>query len=255
MSELSLPSCFQTIPSSRVQQKAITDILHYFNWTWMAVLGSLDEYGFEGVQQFLEFTANTNICVAYKGFIPIKIQGKEREWENSISNLVSNITFTNVNVVLVFSVDIVLLDFFKEVAELNVPSMIWLATETWSLSKDIHSLANMKNLGMVLGIALKYVEIPGFEEFLTNVYYQNRSSLGKSGVDESCNQNCDGCHNTSLSNFLGASGDGVRFSIYAAVYAVAHALHKALGCNQTYCDKKEVYPWQVGGTLGILLSI
>ncbi|XP_040271495.1 taste receptor type 1 member 2-like isoform X2 [Bufo bufo] len=245
MSELSLPSCFQTIPSRRVQQQAITDILNYFNWTWIAVLGSLDEYGFEGVQQFLEFTSDTNICVAYKGIIPIKVWGKEAEWKNAILDIISNITLTNVNVVLVFSVDIVVLDFFKEVVKLNVPSKIWLATETWSLSTDIYDLPNLKNLGMVLGIALKYVNISGFAEYLKNGYQENRSSLGKPRVNESCNQNCDNCFNTSLSNFMGTSDKRVSFSIYTAVYAVAHALHKVLGCNKIDCDKKEVYPWQI----------
>ncbi|XP_044134216.1 taste receptor type 1 member 2-like isoform X2 [Bufo gargarizans] len=245
MSELSLPSCFQTIPSRRVQQQAITDILNYFNWTWIAVLGSLDEYGFEGVQQFLEFTSDTNICVAYKGVIPIKVWGKEVEWKNSILDIISNITLTNVNVVLVFSVDIVVLDFFKEVVKLNVPSKIWVATETWSLSTDIYDLPNLKNLGMVLGIALKYVNISGFDEYLKNGYQENRSSLGKPMVNESCNQNCDNCFNSSLSTFMGTSDKRVSFSIYTAVYAVAHALHKALGCNKIDCDKKEVYPWQI----------
>ncbi|XP_073511348.1 taste receptor type 1 member 2-like [Phyllobates terribilis] len=250
MSELSLPSSFQTIPSSRVQQQAITDILNYFNWTWIAVLGSLDEYGFKGVQQFVELTSDTNICIAYKGFIPIKIVGKETEWENSLHSVVSNIILTNVNVILVFSVDIVVLDFFKEVAELNAPSKIWLATETWSLSKEIYDLPVMKNLGMVLGIAQKYVKIPAFDEYLLNVYYENRSRSGTSSLDEGCNQDCDECHTTTLSNFLGASDKRVSFSIYSAVYAVAHALHNVLGCNEASCNKNEVYPWQITEALG-----
>ncbi|KAM3923899.1 taste receptor type 1 member 2-like [Leptodactylus fuscus] len=249
MSELRLPSCFQTIPSSRVQQQAIRDILNHFNWTWIAVLGSSDEYGYEGVQQFVEFTSNTNICIAYADFIPIKALGEEVKWENSVYNIVSNISLINVNVILVFSTDIVLLEFFKEVVELDIPSKIWLATETWSLSTDIYDLPDIRKLGLVLGIALQYVKIPGFDKFLMNVYYQNRSSFGKSRAEENCNQKCDGCLNTSLSNFLGDS-DRVSFSIYAAVYAVAHALHKVLGCNETYCKMKEVFPWQVTKALG-----
>ncbi|KAG8568906.1 hypothetical protein GDO81_014198 [Engystomops pustulosus] len=250
MSELSLPSCFQTIPSSRVQQQAIRDILSYFNWTWIAVLGSLDEYGFDGVQQFLELTLDTYICIAYKGFIPIKVVGKEAAWEIAIRDIVSNITLTNVNVVIVFSIDVILLEFFDKVVELNVPSKIWLATETWSLSRDIYDLPNIKNLGLVFGIALQYVQIPGFDEYLMNVYYQNRSTWGKSRADKSCNQNCDDCFNTSLRNFMDASDRRVSFSIYSAVYAVAHALHKVLGCNKTYCNRKEVYPWQMTEALG-----
>ncbi|XP_069805027.1 taste receptor type 1 member 2-like [Dendropsophus ebraccatus] len=250
MSDRSLPSCFQTIPSSRMQQQAIKDILNYFNWTWVAVLGSLDDYGVEGVEQFIEFMSDTNTCVAYKGLIPIKILGKEAEWENAISDIASNISFTKVNVVLVFSTDVATLDFFKEMADLDVFAKIWLATETWSLSKDIYDLPNIKKLGVVLGIALKSVKIPGLDDYLMNVYYENRSSLEEPRVDESCNQKCDDCRNTSLSNFLGDSDNRVSFSIYTAVYAVAHALHIVLGCNKTYCEEREVYPWQMTEALG-----
>ncbi|XP_072282852.1 taste receptor type 1 member 3 [Pyxicephalus adspersus] len=245
MSELSLPGCFQTIPSSEVQQHAFVDILNYFNWTWVAVLGSFDEYGMQGVQHFLEATSNLNICLAYKDFIPIKISGKEAVWKSTIRQIANNITFTNVNVILLFSQDIILIDFFKELVEINFPSKIWLATETWSLSKDIYNLQNIRKLGVIFGIALKYVQIPGFDEYLTKVYHQNKNSSGGSRPEENCNQYCDGCRNTTLSNFLSYFETKSSFSIYSAVYAVAHALQDVLGCNETYCENKDVYPWQV----------
>ncbi|XP_075045735.1 taste receptor type 1 member 3 [Mixophyes fleayi] len=236
-------SFFQTVPSSRVQQQAIVDILSYFNWTWIAVLGSSDEYGIQGVLQFLDLIADMNICVAYKSFLPNK--ALDTEWRDSIDHIITNIALTNVNVILVISEDVILLDFFKEIVDMNLPSKIWLATETWSLSKGVYDLPNIKQSGVVLGIALKYVKVPGFDEYLTNVYYQNRSNSGKSVVEENCNQNCDDCLNSTLSSFLGSSEKRVSFSIYAAVYAVARALHSALGCNRTYCNKTDIYPWQI----------
>ncbi|KAM5141059.1 LOW QUALITY PROTEIN: taste receptor type 1 member 2-like [Mantella aurantiaca] len=246
MSQLRLPACFQTIPSSKLQQQAFVDILSYFNWTWIAVLGSYDEYGMHGVQQFVDATSDLNICLAYIGIIPIKVSGKEAMWKSTIRQIANNITFTNANVILLFSLDIILVDFFKELVDMNFPSKIWLATETWSLSDDIYDVPNINTLGVIFGIALKYVKIPGFDEYLTNVYYQNRESSGGSRLEENCNQNCDGCHNTTLNSFLGDKRSS--FSIYAG-YAVAHALHDALGCNKTYCGIKDVYPWQVTDAL------
>ncbi|XP_077313714.1 taste receptor type 1 member 2-like [Lithobates pipiens] len=245
MSSLSLPACFQTIPSSRVQQQAFVDILSYFNWTWIAVLGSFDEYGMHGVEQFLEATLDLNICLAYKDVIPIKVSGQEAMWKSRIRQIANNIIFTNVNVILIFSLDIILVDFFNELVDMNFPSKIWLATETWSLSTDIYGLPKMNRLGVIFGIALKYVKIPGFEENLKKVYNQSRNSSGGSRFEENCNQNCDDCHNISLSNLLGFAEQRSSFSIYAAVYAVANALHDVLGCNKTYCDNKDIYPWQV----------
>lgn len=255
MSSVSLPACFQTIPSSRVQQQAFVDILSYFNWTWIAVLGSFDEYGMHGVEQFLEATSELNICLAYKDVIPIKVSGQEAMWKSRIRQIANNIIFTNVNVILIFSLDIILVDFFNELMDINFPSKIWLATETWSLSTDIYGLPKMNRLGVIFGIALKHVKIPGFDENLKKVYNQSRNGSGASRLEENCNQNCDSCHNISLSNLLGFSEQRRSFSIYAAVYAVANALHDVLGCNKTYCDNKDVYPWQVGGVAFVYLYV
>ncbi|XP_010137799.1 PREDICTED: taste receptor type 1 member 1-like, partial [Buceros rhinoceros silvestris] len=35
------------------------------------------------------------------------------------------------------------------------------------------------------------------------------------------------------------------FSVYSAVYAVAHGLHELLGCASGSCSKRTVYPWQL----------
>ncbi|XP_068098271.1 taste receptor type 1 member 2-like [Hyperolius riggenbachi] len=250
MSEVSLPACFQTIPSSGVQQQAFIDILGYFNWTWIAVLGSLDEYGIHGIQHFLEATSDSNICVAYTNFIPIKVSGREAEWKYSVLQIASNITLTDVNVILVFSLDIILADFFQELVNINFPSKIWLATETWSTSNNLYELPNMNMLGVVFGITLKYVKIPGFDDYLLNEYYRNRSNPENLNPEENCNQKCDDCLNSTLNDFLRASENGASFSIYSAVYAVAHALHDILRCNITDCKIMDVYPWQVTEALG-----
>ncbi|XP_053308412.1 taste receptor type 1 member 2 [Spea bombifrons] len=250
LSDRSLPSCFQTIPSSKMQQQAIIDILTFFNWTWIAVLGSSDDYGSKGMHDLLQAVSDLNICVAYKGIIPATISGKEQEWKSAILQAVNNITAANVNVIVIFSLDVILLDFFKEVVKLNTPGKVWIATETWSAAKNIYNIPNMHRLGVVLGIAAKDVKIPGIEEYLLDAHYQSNASSVAKDVEGTCNQNCQSCLNTTESVLLDLSRERVSFSVYAAVYAVAHALHDVLGCNEMYCNKKTVHPWQVTEALG-----
>ncbi|KAM8927635.1 taste receptor type 1 member 2-like [Pelodytes ibericus] len=247
LSDLSLPSCFQTIPSSKMQQQAILDILTFFNWTWIAVLGSYDDYGIHGMSDLIQSTSGLNICVAYQEIIPVQIPGRQEEWKNAIVRIVSNITSSNVNVIVVFSLDIIILDFFKEVIDIILPGKIWIATEIWSTSKAVYDLPNSQKLGVVLGIATKYVMIPGIEQYLMNVYHQH---TGNSTINTNCNQECQDCLNTTGNSFQSSSGDRAGFSIYAAVYAVAHALHAVLGCDATYCNKTAVFPWQITEALG-----
>ncbi|XP_053546956.1 taste receptor type 1 member 2 [Bombina bombina] len=245
----SLPSCFQTTPSRRIHQQGIIDILTFFNWTWIGVLGSSDNYGLHSVLHFTDAISNSDICVAYQGLIPIKVSGKEAEFRNTILQVVNSILYTKVKVIVVFSSDMVAVEFFKEVIEINILRQIWIATETWSVSKNIYTLPNINRIGVVLGIALKFVKIPGLDEYLLNVYYQQKSRSRKQDEYGNCNQQCDSCLNTTVNNFIAASEKRVSFSIYTAVYAVAHALHLVLGCNQTHCKKRNIYPWQVTDAL------
>ncbi|KAM4652115.1 taste receptor type 1 member 2-like [Discoglossus pictus] len=240
-----LSSCFQTIPSRTLQQQSIIDILNFFNWSWIAVLGSADNYGRHSIQEFLDSVADSNICVAYQALIPMKLPGKENEWQNSVLQIANNITLTNVKVIVVFSQEAIAADFFKVVIEINILRKIWIAPETWSVSKNIYDLPNINRLGVVLGIATKYVKIPGLDEYLLGVYYQSKENSRDPDAYGNCNQKCDGCLNTTVKDFIAASEHRVSFSIYTAVYSVAHALHLMLNCNQTHCNERTVYPWQV----------
>uniref|UniRef100_A0A8C5W7Z0 Taste receptor type 1 member 2 n=1 Tax=Leptobrachium leishanense TaxID=445787 RepID=A0A8C5W7Z0_9ANUR len=244
LSELNLPSCFQTIPSSDMQQQAIADVLTYFNWTWIAVLGSADEYGHHGMQDLIQSTSDLNICVAYHGIIPFRVSGKEKDWNNIILQIVNNITSVNVNVIVVFSADVIARDFFRKVIEMNLPGKVWIATETWSLATSIYNLPNSQRLGTVLGIATKYVEIPGMEEYLSNVQRRKSNDLN---LEDSCLKDCRTCLNSSDGSLFLFAGERVSFSVYAAAYAVAHALHQALGCSSKHCNTIAIYPWQITG--------
>ncbi|XP_069098615.1 taste receptor type 1 member 2-like [Pleurodeles waltl] len=248
LSGLDLPSCFQTIPSIAKQQEAIRSILKRFKWTWIAVLGTADDYGQEGVQELCDSAAEAGFCVAYQEIIPKKENGREKEWEQTIKQVINNITNTNVNVIVVFGLDIIAVDFFEFIVHNNLTQKIWIATETWSVAKSIYDIPSIRRLGVFFGIAIEHVEIPGFNEYLKHLV-RNYESGAVAQAYGNCNQDCSGCLNATVEDILGPRESRVCFNVYSAVYAVAHALHKALGCTQNLCINRTIYPWQMTQTL------
>lgn len=87
-------------------------LLLNFDWNWVAVVGSEEEYGQQGVQEFSKIAANKSVCVAYQGLIPVYTDP-----EPVVKTIIDNIIATNVEVVVVFSLPGQAQVFFKEVSE------------------------------------------------------------------------------------------------------------------------------------------
>lgn len=106
------PSFFRTVPSDKWQVEAIVQLLKELDWNWVAVVGSEEEYGQQGVQEFSKIASNNSVCVAYQGLIPIYTDPAP-----AINTIITNIIDTKVGVVVVFSLVDPATDFFKEVSE------------------------------------------------------------------------------------------------------------------------------------------
>lgn len=87
-------------------------IIEKFNWNWVAVVGSEEEYGQRGVQEFSKIAENKSVCVAYQGLIPVY-----RDPHSAITTIIDNIVATKVKVVVVFALAQPAEMFFKEVGE------------------------------------------------------------------------------------------------------------------------------------------
>lgn len=113
--KLLYPSFFRTVPSDKWQVEVIALLLKEFNWNWVAVVGSEEEYGQQGVQEFSKAASNKSICVAYQGLIPVYTDP-----EPVVKTIIDNIENTKVGVVVVFSLPLPAQVFFKEVSKANV---------------------------------------------------------------------------------------------------------------------------------------
>lgn len=252
--KLLYPGFFRTIPSDKNQVAAMIQLLVRFNWTWIALLGSDNSYGLEGMQSLSQQAPDYNICIAYRGVIP----EYTRDTVVVMRNIVDSILVTKVTTIVVFSSKSKLSRFMPFVIERNVTEKVWIGTEDWSQSSLISGIPGIHTIGTVIGVAIKYTVIPGFEERLVQASLQQSNDENTSNLSVNLNNTCvqsRDLHSLAEMNFPLDNYDITSaINVYKAVYAVAHALHQLLGCDSGECQKKRVYPWEVSTFICLTLN-
>lgn len=244
------PSFFRTIPSDKNQVAAIIHILVRFNWTWVALLGSDNAYGLEGMQGLLQEAPAHGICISYQGVIP----AYQEDTIQTMRDIVGNLLKAQVNTIVVFSSKSKLSKFMPFVLEQKVTGKVWIGTEDWSTSSRILEIPGVDTIGTVIGVSVKFATIPGFTQFERKEFEASlRHSGNSSGSASSAGADDDNVclHGTNLNSLarmdfpLETYDITSSYNVYQAVYALAHALHKLLGCDTGVCQKRSVSPWEV----------
>lgn len=242
------PAFFRTIPSDKNQVAAMLQLLVHFNWTWIAIIGSDNDYGLMGMQSLAQLATDHGICIAYQGVIPTYRDDKIQ----TMRDIVEGILRTKVNTIVVFSSKSKLAKFFPFVIEMKVTEKVWIGTEDWSAASLISEIPGIHTIGTVIGVSVKYTPIPGFEEFERRVFeasvqYSDSNNISDDTISpgNTCLQSTD-LYNFAKMNFSLEKYDITSsFNVYKGVYAVAHALHQALRCDSGECQRRKVYPWEV----------
>uniref|UniRef100_A0AAV2LXF6 Receptor ligand binding region domain-containing protein n=1 Tax=Knipowitschia caucasica TaxID=637954 RepID=A0AAV2LXF6_KNICA len=155
------PSFFRTIPSDKNQVTAMIELLVRFNWTWIALLGSDNDYGLHGMQFLTQRAPLYGICIAFQGIIP----SVSATSATKMRQLVDGILATKVNTIVAFSSKSIFRGFVPYIIEKNVTNKVWIGTEDWSMAQLILSIPGVQTIGTVIGISVKQADLDGFEEF------------------------------------------------------------------------------------------
>lgn len=232
------PSFLRTIPSDKLQVEVILNLLQRFNWTWIAIVGSDDDYGRQGLQDLYSLATTNGICVAYQGLIPYSTD------RTIVKKMIANIVQVRVRLTVVFSAYFNARIFFEEVVIANMTDYVWIGSESWSVDSQIAGLPNIQSIGSILGVSVGQIDFPKLVEFEID-YVKSIKSMdsGRYG----CNQMCQYCQSFTLQNMSVPSqfAMSASFNVYSAVYAIAYGLHELLDCKSGQCRNDTVYPWQV----------
>ncbi|XDV48552.1 hypothetical protein PO909_017951 [Leuciscus waleckii] len=227
--KLQYPSFVRTVPSNKDLIEMIIHIIRWFGWNWVAFLGSQDNYSSDGLKLFNKYINNTAICLAYQEALSLNA---------NYSLTLKKIGMLNINVIVVFAVPQYAINIIKTAILENIRDKVWIASETWSMNQQLPREPGIRNIGTVIGITERLLSLPGFDKFIykdrgtTKVNYKPESEV----KSKTCNQICDYCTLLTAEEIINEN-PSFSFAIYAAIYTVAHALHKVLQCDMNKCHK------------------
>ncbi|XP_063001222.1 taste receptor type 1 member 3 [Elgaria multicarinata webbii] len=245
------PSFFRTVPSDKNQLEAMVQLLVAFKWNWIAVVGSDNDYGREGLSLLSSMVAKWKICIAYEGLIPADVSNPDLQ--EKLRRTIRSINDTKVNVVILISSDRPVRALFKVCFELGLSKKVWLATEAWVMSDVVTSLDQVQSIGTVIGFIIKGGNVPGFKNYVYRLLEQTQQDdFCRASKEESewsgsdiLRTECVPCDRVTRHNLSAVLEHRQTFAVYSAVYSVAYALHEALHCETGQCQKRSIKPWQL----------
>ncbi|XP_049580875.1 extracellular calcium-sensing receptor-like [Syngnathus scovelli] len=248
------PSFLRTIPSDYYQSRALAHLVKYFGWTWVGAIRSNDDYGNNGMATFTEIAKGLGVCLEYSvSFFRTDPPGK-------IQKIINVIKASTSKVIVTFLSHMDLDVLIHQLSHHNLSGYQWVGTESWIFDSQTAASDRTRILNGALGLAIPKAHVDGMREFILDVKRLN--SFG----DDTFRQFWETIFNCQLeSRKVGNRGDcngledlkdvqnsftdmslmPIFSNVYKAVYAVAHAVHKVLGCNTTCNTRMQLEPFAI----------
>ncbi|XP_042329740.1 vomeronasal type-2 receptor 26-like [Sceloporus undulatus] len=274
--KIQFPSLFRMVPDEIFQYFGITQLFEYFGWNWIVLLIPEDESG-ERFHRILSASlVQKDICIALTQSVPtVTSYFSNPILQKRLNAIAAALLSKNINVILVYgdsqSMDglrIILesYEFFQK----QPMERVWITTAQWDVTTVFSGIRfTERSFNGTLSFALHTNVVPGFQEFLENlnpiqskIYLLKEfwcsafiCSLPMYNLNYPNLRNCMG--EEKLRNLPGSVFEmrmsSQSYSIYNAVYALAHALHyadslrakrKAIGTENSW-KHMNIQPWQL----------
>uniref|UniRef100_A0A8C8AY36 Taste receptor type 1 member 3 n=1 Tax=Otus sunia TaxID=257818 RepID=A0A8C8AY36_9STRI len=245
------PSFYRTVPSDKNLVEAVALLLNKFGWNWIATIASDDEYGRGAQELFLSTAGNHSICIAFEGLIPTDLTDSKAK--NQLEDTIKLINKTKVNIIVLFAFSQPVQALLEHSIRMGLSKKVWIGTEAWMLSNIAASIPNIQSIGTVLGFIMKAGTVPGFQEYVADLFTsvqqdkfcQESREFQHLMNSDTLDTHCKECDHISLHNVSSTLSRLLIQPVFVAVYSVAHALHRALGCTHQACPKASIRSWQL----------
>ncbi|GAA6112023.1 taste receptor type 1 member 1-like [Tachysurus ichikawai] len=227
------PSFLRTVPTNQDIIMVIINLIQHFGWNWVAFISSDDSYSQNGLELFRSTIKDTSICLAF--FYEITLNSNYTEILKRIDSL-------SINVIIVFTLEDTARAFVETAVRINIRDKVWIAGDAWSMDAELSTWPGIGQVGTIFGVTATTLNLPGFDEYVyqTRLRLENDFCLNCDDT-EKCNQLCDNCMNEKPEDIIKESPT-YSFSIQAAVYTFAHALHQVLNCSMAGCARDQDIP-------------
>ncbi|XP_040902363.1 extracellular calcium-sensing receptor-like [Toxotes jaculatrix] len=255
------PSFFRTIPSDLHQSRALAKLVKLFGWTWVGAISNKNAYGINGIAAFIQAAQEEGVCIEY--YQAFEQTGPLRE----LTKVVETVKYSTSKVIVAFmshrEVNVLATELYKR----NITGLQWVGSDAWITD---HSLTDSEGHSILvgsLGFAGSQAQIPGLEEHLRRLhpsqfpdsqfvrdFWEDVFDCSLRHTDTQ-RKPCSGFESLQNVESYFTDVSDLRFTnnVYKSVYAVAHALHNLVACeekrgpfyNESCGDTKHIQPWQV----------
>uniref|UniRef100_A0A8C6KC59 Olfactory receptor C family, x2 n=1 Tax=Nothobranchius furzeri TaxID=105023 RepID=A0A8C6KC59_NOTFU len=239
------PTFMRTMPSDAFQIKALAQLVSFFSWTWVGVIGAESDYARSAIQLFLQESVHFGM--------------------------------TSSKVIINFSGEAEMQGILREIRRRNITGFQWIASEAWATARSLWEKSDNLLLG-TLGFAIqKAAGIPGLQQYLMDLppssihelpflaeFWEETFDCQLNGSVNTHRHGSENyrdrvsCKGTELLNdvyspYSDVTQLRVSYNVYKAVYLVAHALQDMSNCNdgegpflnKTCANPQRFKPWQL----------
>ncbi|XP_075466122.1 vomeronasal type-2 receptor 26-like [Ascaphus truei] len=260
--KVQFPFVCRTVPSESAQFLGIVKLLKHFGWTWVGILASDDESGVKASQMLQKEITQSGGCVEFNEFVPLykNLEHSRRiQIINSMEKSTSQVIIVYGNSDYMSSINLIMY-----INSYPFPEKVWIIASQWDVSSGLFfKFLSLAPFNGSLAFTPHYKGIPGFEQFLVtfnpdllpkhlltlNAWFELHSCnwITRSMYDPlRCTRN-EKIENSSYPNFL-TDISVYSYSIYNAVYTLAHALHNMYFYNNEQGNNlslSDVQPWEL----------
>ncbi|XP_051254249.1 extracellular calcium-sensing receptor-like isoform X1 [Dicentrarchus labrax] len=250
------PSFLRTIPSDLYQSRALAHLVKHFGWTWVGAIRTNDDYGNNGMATFTETAQQLGICLEYS------ISFFRTDPPDKIQKMVDIIKASTSKVIVAFLSHMDMDVLIHELSQHNLTGYQWVGSEGWIFDSQTAEMDRHHILDGAIGLSIPKAHVSGMREFMLNVKPLNSTSKElftefwetlfsckfKQSKSSTGNQRkCTGHEDVSgvQNSYTDMSLMPIFNNVYKGVYAVAHALHNILNCNETCNNTVQLDPFTI----------
>ncbi|XP_062992852.1 vomeronasal type-2 receptor 26-like [Elgaria multicarinata webbii] len=261
---------YQMAPNEDYEHAGILHILLHFGWTWVGVIAKNYENGDSFLRSISEMFPQSHICFAFIERIEVVYANELSEMMDWLIRIYNVSMQSNANAVIFYDEDITIFRwlYLPEMEEnIMMPEgKVWILTVQMELTAYPYQKSwDIQNLHGALAFTIHSKEVLGFQHFLQT---RNHLEIKEDGFSKvfweqsfdclvsnqlmgtTMEKICTG--EEKLESLPGAffemSMTGHSYSVYNAVYAVAHALHAMMSNRpkvRRMVNFQDPQPWQL----------
>ncbi|XP_028560317.2 vomeronasal type-2 receptor 26-like [Podarcis muralis] len=282
--ESQLPSFYRIVPNEAHQYIGIVHLLLHFQWTWVGIVASDNDNGEKFMLTLTPMLFQHGICTAFTEKTPaisqvidnfsslVLIQAKSFFWTISKVKVLVVCAEPQTMTTLIWMA--FLYSFLDGTREFSIHK-VWIMTAQWNFSLEtMQRDFDIQAFNGALSFAVHSNKVPGFTQFLQvlhpsypkgdgflRIFWQKAFNCLFSDSNEQKQRMATCTGQEKLDSLPGAlfemSMTGQSYSLYNAVYAIAHSLDKIylsrlkhrVMAHGSSLDPPNVEPWQLHSVL------